>query len=276
LAVDTATVFTNGIANMAIAAGSGVEAQAGNRNLDFLNLAVNLGNATSPSTSVVDAGFGGLNLAANLGGNANAAGGIFYNMLVLAGGSSTNPLGGYGNLALNLLGNRNDIEAFGGFVNAAVNLGNLFVFPNGSNTTIHVGDFLTGMPSNLSVGFNWQIPLITPACTGLCGNNVFVNNGLGSLAGAIAVIDQTVTRSGFGISINGVSLPASAAAVSATASSSTQKNLVTVNKTAMNLPNGAAPGSNGGSALTASVKNVPKAAAASVKGGASSTKGSSK
>jgi hypothetical protein len=306
LAAGTGTAaFTNGIVDLAAVVGTNVAAQAGNRAADFANLAFNFGNAESPvgppgvppgpSTSVVDAGFGGFNLAANLGGNANSQDGIPFDMVVVASGAADPVTGavspGFGNLALNLLGNRNDIEAFGGFLNAAINLGNLLFFPNGSNTTIHVGEFTgdNAGPSNLSVGFNWQPALITPPCEGLCGNNVLVQHGLGSLAAAIGVVDQTVLRTGFGISINGLSIPANSAAVlaapsvksspgvngsnvskSASSAGSALKSVsnkittsaknvsATVNNTVKKVTTGLAAGTKGGAAATAGVKKGAK------------------
>ena len=113
-----------------------------------------------PGTSVVGAGFGEFNLAANLGGNANSVEGTTKDLVVVAGGSESNPRG-FGTAALNLLGNRNDVEVYGGFLNAAIAVGNLFAFPNGSDTTVHVGDFDEDDIANLSVGFNVQPPFIT-------------------------------------------------------------------------------------------------------------------
>jgi len=73
MAGGTSEADTNGIANVAVAAGTGdVTAIAGSLASDFLNFAVNFGNATSPAVSLVEADFGGLNVAANLGGNANS------------------------------------------------------------------------------------------------------------------------------------------------------------------------------------------------------------
>jgi hypothetical protein len=54
------------------------------------------------------------------------------------------------------LGNRNDVEVFGGFLNAGISAGNLFVTPNGSDNTIHLGEFTENDAANLSVGFNVQ------------------------------------------------------------------------------------------------------------------------
>ena len=137
---------------------------AGRQNLDFANFAFNFGTAPeSPSSpnsgvSIVDASFGGFNLAANLGGNAGGAVGIPLDLVVLSGGSDTNPLA-FGNAAINFLGNRNDVEAFGGFLNAAIAVGNLFAFPNGSDSIVRVGDFGTDTPGgNLSLAFNVQPP----------------------------------------------------------------------------------------------------------------------
>ena len=216
MAGGTSEADTNGIANVAVAAGTGdVTAIAGSLASDFLNFAVNFGNATSPAVSLVEADFGGLNVAANLGGNANSQNGTFFDMTVFAGGASADSRG-FGTVALNLLGNRNDIEAFG-VLDAAINLGGLFAFPNGSNTTIHVGQIATNEPANLGVGFNWQPPVITPACEGLCGNTVTSNGNLG-IAGAIGLVNETVAVTGPRIAIN---TPLNPPALAATAASST-------------------------------------------------------
>ena len=216
MAGGTSEADTNGIANVAVAAGTGdVTAIAGSLASDFLNFAVNFGNATSPAVSLVEADFGGLNVAANLGGNANSQNGTFFDMTVFAGGASADSRG-FGTVALNLLGNRNDIEAFG-VLDAAINLGGLFAFPNGSNTTIHVGEIATNEPANLGVGFNWQPPVITPACEGLCGNTVTSNGNLG-IAGAIGLVNETVAVTGPRIAIN---TPLNPPALAATAASST-------------------------------------------------------
>jgi len=216
LAGGTSEADTNGIANVAVAAGTGdVTAIAGSLASDFLNFAVNFGNATSPATSLVEADFGGLNVAANLGGNANSQNGTFFDMTVFAGGASADSRG-FGTVALNLFGNRNDIEAFG-VLDAAINVGGLLTFPNGSNTTIHVGEIETNEPANLSVGFNWQPPFITPACEGLCGNTVTTTGNLG-IAGAIGLVNEDVAVTGPGIAIH---TPLNPPALAATAASST-------------------------------------------------------
>jgi hypothetical protein len=236
----TAT-FAQGIADVAIAAGTNVFAQAGNRTADFLNFAMNFGNAVSgidpitgnplgPSVNVVDVGFGGLNLAANLGGNANSQNGIFFDSVVLAGGSAANP-GGFGNVALNVIGNRNVVEAFGGLLNIAANMGNLFTFPNGSDSTVQVGDFIGNVPSNLSLGINWQPAFITPSgCTAFCGNTVTVANGMGSIAAAIGLVNGNVLQTGFGLTIktplNPVAAVSPVSSATALAASAPQKNTV--------------------------------------------------
>jgi hypothetical protein len=113
------TVATgDGFLDAAIAVGSNVTALAGTGGpLDFLNLAINAGNATDGATSTVSAGGGGFNLAANLGGSANTGGGTgFLNTDISAGDGS-------GNVALNIVGNRNTVSAGGGFLDFATNVG---------------------------------------------------------------------------------------------------------------------------------------------------------
>ncbi len=192
---------TDGIVSWAMSQGTNVAAFAGAKNNDFANFAFNFGNATAPATSIVDASYGSYNLAANLGGNANAnAAGTPTDMLVQAGGQ-----GDFDNVfgaAVNLFGNRNTVDSFGSSA-AAINIGNPFGFPNGSDSFVLVGDRgVGGGPSDLSLGFNVQPPFITQPCAGQCGNIVTINDGYLSIAGAVGLVNKVVAQIGPGIRIN--------------------------------------------------------------------------
>ncbi len=180
----------DGFFNAAIAVGSNVTAEAGTGGpLDFLNLAANFGNATDGATSTVTAGGGGFNLAANLGGNANLsglAGQEAIDMEVSAGD-------GFGNVALNVIGNRNTIRAGDGFLNFATNVGGLFSFPNGSDNEITA----TG---SLSAAFNSQTFLGEPCSVSQCGNTVTANGPL-SLVVAAGVVRKLVEAGSFEITL---------------------------------------------------------------------------
>ncbi|OBJ91210.1 hypothetical protein A5741_15660 [Mycolicibacterium conceptionense] len=202
--------YTDGLVSWAVAQGTNPSAVAGRQNGDFANFAFNFGNALEPwlageneelGTSNVESSFGSFNLAANLGGNANSVEGTTKDMRVWAGGLEDNQ--SFGAAALNLLGNRNDVQAFGSGV-AAIAVGNLFSFPNGSDSVVKVGDFLEGIPGGrLALAFNVQPPFITEPCnTGQCGNVVTVNNGYLSVAGAVGLVNRIVQQIGPGIRIN--------------------------------------------------------------------------
>ncbi|MGV0744968.1 hypothetical protein [Mycolicibacterium sp. XJ870] len=202
--------YTDGLLSWAMAQGTNVSAVAGGQNSDFANFAFNFGNAVEPwlggeneelGTSNVDASFGSFNLAANLGGNANAVEGTTKDMRVWAGGLEGDE--SFGSAALNLFGNRNDVQAFGSGV-AAIAVGNPFGFPNGSDSIVRVGDFVEGISGgSLSLAFNVQPPFITEECgTGQCGNTVTVGNGYLSIAGAVGLVNRVVEQIGPGIRIN--------------------------------------------------------------------------
>jgi len=196
-----AGAFAEGELNWAVAQGTNVAAVAGQSLADFASVAINFGNADESwdsdelGTSIVEASYGGVNLAANLFGNANTG----ADLRVISGGSETT--NGYGNASINMIGsNRNDIETFGS-LNLAINVGNVFTYPNGSDTTILVGDYLNNDPATLSIGFAVQPPFITPECPTDCGNIVRVHNGLLSLAGALGLVNEEVDQDYLGINI---------------------------------------------------------------------------
>jgi hypothetical protein len=169
-----------GFFNAAIAIGNNISATAGTGGLDFLNLAFNSGNATDGATSTVTAGGGGFNLAANIGGNAN-----------FSGAQGTEPVDmnisadGFGNVALNVIGNRNTVSAGGGgaFLNFAINVGGPFSFPNGSDNLVKA--------TGLSAAFNSQTFLGEPCSLSQCGNTVNAD-GPFSLVVAAGVVRRLV------------------------------------------------------------------------------------
>jgi hypothetical protein len=267
----------NGIVNWAVAQGTNVAAIAGTLSTDFLNFAANFGSAAAPASSLVEADYGAVNIAANLGGAANAGGGGgSTDMTVFSGGLPNNL--GYGDIALNLIGNRNDVEAYG-LLNIAVNIGsiinNLLNQPNGSDSVVLAGDF-AGNPSNLSLASNWQPPFITEACTTEpCGNTVTAAGTL-AFASAIGLSKRTVTQTGAGITIKtplnpvGAVIPVAAVDPASTATALTasdpQKNAALNSDSAGNVSTGstsvrsARPALKSvGKRLTSSVQNVGNA-----------------
>ena len=204
---------TQGILNLAAAGlgfegplgvGTNVAAFAGRNPLDFVNIAVNIGSADDtfdsggPAFSWVEASDGAFNLAGNLFGNANAANPDPTPMIVWSGGDDETL--GFGTVAANVFGNRNDVQAIGSLLNATA-WGNLFRDPNGSDNIVHAGTI--GAPTSLSWAFSYQGIFSEPpeACTtGLCGNTVNAT-GPGAIAGAIGVVQRNVDQEGFGIKI---------------------------------------------------------------------------
>ena len=182
----------NGFIAWAVAQGDGegvgdVAALAGSEPLDIANFAFNFGNATDGATSGVEASDGAVNLAANLGGNANTTANGPEDMEIFAGQ-------GFGNSAINVIGNRNTVFSGGGFLNNATNLGNPFTFPNGSDNTVTSG------PGNLSLAFNGQGIFTEGSCDALCGNTVESVGPL-SIAGAADVIQRTSAGTEPGITL---------------------------------------------------------------------------
>jgi hypothetical protein len=242
---------TNGILNLAAAglgfaapfgAGTNVEAVAGRLPLDFVNIAVNIGDADPDRTSLVDASFGAFNLAGNLFGNANNG----VDMTVFAGGADEETLG-FGTVAANVVANRSDVQAIGTLVNAT-NWGTPFSFPQASDSTVHAGtvpeeDGLPGAPTSLSWAFNYQ-GIFTEPCDVDCGNTVTAT-GPGAIAGAIGVVKRNVDQPNFGISIatqfNDTGIPPT----NVLAASGTQANRVGLKSTASNTNGAAAGGTQG-------------------------------
>src|SRR6478609_8724065 len=104
---------TQGILNLAVAglgfegvlgAGTNAAAFAGARPFDFVNIAVNIGDADPDVTSVVEASDGAFNLAGNLFGNANNG----SDLIVFAGGNEATL--GFGTVAANVVANRSHVE----------------------------------------------------------------------------------------------------------------------------------------------------------------------
>ena len=208
---------TNGTLNLAIAGigfpsplgiGTNVIAQAGELGgSDFGNVAINLGKAEELEESGVFAGGspigrGVLNLAVNLGGNADENGDLSMTA------------SGIGNSAINVSGDRNQVVALG-ILSNATNLGNPFFLPNGSDNIVIAGDLAEPAGALLSVAFNVN------------GVNNTVNAfGPLSIAGAFLVSDQEpITQEGPGITIK-TPLNPNPAAASVLAARGTQRSLV--------------------------------------------------
>ncbi len=206
--------YTNGSFAWAVAQGTGVYAQAGLDGADIANFAFNFGDTADGATSSVRAGGDGpgwFNLAANLGGNANAGGGSGPEDVDIFAGE------GAGNLAFNAGGNRNRVYAGDGFLNLSGTLGNVVnsVAPNGSDNDVSA-------KGNLTLAFSYQPPFITEPCTvGPCGNTVSAGPNL-ALAAAIGLVSRTVEQSGSGIEIRTPLNPPSSS-TSVLASNSTRK-----------------------------------------------------
>ena len=92
--------------------------------------------------------------------------------------------GGYLNVALNVIGNRNTVHAEDGFLNFAVNAGGPFSFPNGSDNNVTA----TG---SLSAALNSQTFLGEPCPVAQCGNTVTATGPL-SLVVAAGVVRRLV------------------------------------------------------------------------------------
>ena len=186
---NTFATANTGFFNAAIAVGSGVTAVAGTGPLDFLNLAVNAGNATDGATSTVEAGGGGFNLAANLGGNANTGGGNGFSNLDV---SATN---GFGNVALNAIGsNRNTIHAGDGFLNFAVNVGGSG--GRGSDSRVTATGSLSAAFQSQTVLGDTCVDASNPGC-----GNVVTAQGPLSLVVAAGVVGKLVQAMPFRITL---------------------------------------------------------------------------
>lgn len=282
---------TQGILNLAVAGlgfegplgvGTNVVATAGVRDLDFVNIAVNIGSADDAldsggdAISVVEASDGAFNLAGNLFGNANSVDGVPTAMVVFAGGDDETL--GFGTVAANVFGNRNHVEAIGTLNNATA-WGNVFRTPNGSDNIVTAG--FVGSPTSLSWAFSYQ-GIFSQACsTALCGNDVNAT-GPGAIAGAVGVINRNVDQQGFGVSIatqfndtgttanvlaasgtqgNRVGLKSTTSKTNVAAAGGTQGNRVRLNSTSSNTNDVAASGTQGNrvrSGLNAAF-NRPKA-----------------
>jgi hypothetical protein len=187
---------SSGFLNGAIAVGTNVAAFAGSpAALSVANLAVNVGsalNTVNPTTGapngpafsrVTAAGIG--NLAANLGGAANAGGGTGPRPMIIT-------AAGFGTSAINVIGNRNILTSTGILANSTV-LGGIAPGPNGSDNVVTS----TGP---LSVAFVRQGLFSEECLQGPCGNRVTAN-GFGAIAGAINTVGRNVIQNGFGINI---------------------------------------------------------------------------
>jgi hypothetical protein len=197
----------------ALAQGDDITAYAGLDSQDIGNVALNWGNANDGATSTVTAGGFGpgfFNLAANIGGNADI------------GGNNTEPQDvdisageGVANAAINIGGNRNRLHAGDGFLNIATTVGNLWVYPNGSDNDVTAS-------GNMTLAFNVQPPFITEDCPGTCGNTVTADANL-ALAGAVGLVNRTVEQLRPGIEISAPFFNAPEDTATVLASNSTQK-----------------------------------------------------
>ena len=192
------TSSTDGIANFAAAIGDRVYAESGLSPTDFLNAAINIGQADDAfdsgglATSQVRAENGGLNLAVNVLGSADS-GGI----------TGPEPLDvsarGFFNSAINFVGNRNIVSVDGNFNNATM-VGNVFQFPNGSDNVVTAGT--SESPASLSAAFNYQGIFTDESCIASCGNIVNADSGPLAVALAFNVVQRTVSAGpGFDIKI---------------------------------------------------------------------------
>ena len=229
------TVATgDGFFNAAIAVGSNVTALAGTGGpLDFLNLALNAGEATDGATSTVSAGGGGFNLAANLGGSSNTGGGTgFLNTDISAGN-------GFGNVALNVVGNRNTVSAGGGVLDFATNVGGLGGRGSDSRVTA------TG---SLSAAFQSQTRLgdqCTDASNPGCGNVVTANGPL-SLVVAAGVVGKLVEGGiTFANSFNSADFPPQPPPATVLAAGGTQATLLGIDSAGTSRNGAVAGGSQG-------------------------------
>jgi hypothetical protein len=165
--------------------GTNVFAQAGHSGGDFFNVAVNVGSANEPGQSAVEAGDGAGNLATNILGNGDSNTAMTVRAL------------GNGNRSINVSGNRNLVEAVGS-LNSAINVGNPITIPNGSDNTVIAGT--TESPAFLSVAFNVQ-RLLSEPCSTLCANTVNAGPGPWAVAGAVGVVNRSVSEQGPGVTV---------------------------------------------------------------------------
>jgi len=225
----------DGQLNAAIAVGNNVSATAGFEQdeedvVDAFTLAINVGNATDGAVSTVEAGNGTFNLAANLGGNANAQPGREPVDMDISAGD------GIENVALNVIGNRNTIRAEQGALNFAINTGAPFSFPNGS-------DNLVTATGGLSVAFNSRTFLGESCPSDVCGNTVTA--GPLSLVIAAGVVRKLVVGGiTFANSFNSSTFPdnPNLPSTDVFAAGGTQGNRVRLNSTGNSTTNGVAAG----------------------------------
>jgi hypothetical protein len=175
-----------GFLNTALAAGTtgGVdyaEAQAGASNGDFANLAVSLADSSYAYAGGFDPRTPGAgNVAVNLGKGNNVQAYGFLNGALGVGG--TKPYGFNGN----------NIVAASGILNSASSFfGDLNTVNAGTDPTAFANSAFNAFGSN---------------------NTVTAGTGPATLAGSLFTSNSTVTKSTFGVNINGIKVPNSAAA----------------------------------------------------------------
>jgi hypothetical protein len=179
---DTWAKVDGGFLNAAFAAGTagGVdfsEAQAGASNADFANLAVSLGDSSFAYAGGWDPQTTGAgNVAVNLGKGNNIQAFGFLNGALGVGGSK--PF-------------ENNIVAASGILNSASSFG-------GDLNTVNAGTSQSAFANSAFSAFG-------------SGNTVTAGTGPATLAGALFTNNSTVTKSTFGVNINGIKVPNSAA-----------------------------------------------------------------
>lgn len=176
-----------GFLNVAVAAATAgdfqkfTEAQAGGNSLtDVANLAVSLGNDSYAYAGGFDKTLGAGNVAVNLGKGNNVEAFGFVNGALGVGG--TQPFGINGN---------NIVAASGTFNSASSFFGDLNTVNAGTDKTAFANSAFNALGSN---------------------NTVTAGVGPATLAGSLFQSGATVTKSTFGVNINGVKVPNSAAA----------------------------------------------------------------
>ena len=149
---------------------------------------------------------------------------------------------GFGNSAINVIGNRNIISAGGGFLDNATVLGSVFGTPNGSDN-----DVISGFDGNLNVAFTVPAsPHYRSLRCGPCGNIVDAGPGPLGVAGAIGLVNRTVDQDGPGITINTPLNPTPRSSTNVLAAGGRQAGLV---RNSLNFsPTGSNSASNSGNA----------------------------
>ncbi len=183
-----------GVLNAALAVGTAggtdfSEAQAGSAKGDFANLAVSLGNSSYAYAGGWDSQtMGAGNVAVNLGKGNNVQAFGFLNGALGVGG--TKPF-------------ENNIVAASGILNSASSFG-------GDLNTVNAGTSQSAFANSAFNAFG-------------SGNTVTAGTGPAALAGALFTNNSTVTKSTFGVNINGIKVPNTAASTPAPRSAASRR-----------------------------------------------------